>query len=99
MKVPWDGCEDGSNGCSRSAGITAWFTNYTTVEEETLPEEMYSDGRHVSGAGLNPWASPGAAPVFGEGCGLNGGNPFGCDREGKSLSNDYISIDNSLIFR
>ena len=26
----------------------------------------------------NPWAQPGTAPVHGEGCGLNGGNPNGC---------------------
>ena len=26
----------------------------------------------------NPWAQPGTAPIYGEGCGLNGGNPNGC---------------------
>jgi len=26
----------------------------------------------------NPWAQPGTAPVYGEGCGANGGNPNGC---------------------
>jgi hypothetical protein len=25
-----------------------------------------------------PWASPGRAPSFGGGCGIHGGNPFGC---------------------
>ena len=39
--------------------------------------------RRDSGAGLHPWNSPGAAPTFGNGCGLNGGNPDGCDGEGK----------------
>ena len=86
MQVPKDGCYRGSNGCSRSAGRTAWFTNYTTVEEETLPVEMYSQGRHATAAGLNPWSSPGAAPIFGDGCGLNGGNPYGCDGEGNFKS-------------
>jgi len=81
MQVPYEGCKFGSNRCSRSAGRFAWFTNYTWVEEETLPEGLYSLGRHDSGAGLNPWSSPGAAPVYGNGCGLNGGNPDGCDRE------------------
>ena len=27
----------------------------------------------------NPWSQPGTAPVYGEGCGLNGGNPNGCN--------------------
>ena len=26
----------------------------------------------------NPWSSPGSAPIFGDGCGVNGGNPDGC---------------------
>ena len=30
----------------------------------------------------HPWASPGSAPIHGEGCGANGGNPNGCDGEG-----------------
>jgi len=76
-----DDCTVGSNGCSNTAGRFAWFTNYTTVEEETLPEEMYSSGRHESYPGLHPWASPGSAWVYGEGCGVNGGNPEGCDYE------------------
>ena len=93
MQVPYEGCKFGSNRCSRSAGRFAWFTNYTWVEEETLPEGLYSLGRHDSGAGLNPWSSPGAAPVYGNGCGLNGGNPDGCDREGYS----FVSKSNSHI--
>lgn len=28
-----------------------------------------------------PWASPGIAPAFGGGCGLFGGNPYGCHQE------------------
>ena len=27
---------------------------------------------------VNPWSSPGAAEIYGEGCGVNGGNPNGC---------------------
>ena len=26
----------------------------------------------------SPWSAPGTAPTFGEGCGANGGNPYGC---------------------
>ena len=48
--------------------------------------------------GYNPWTSPGAAPVFGNGCGLNGGNPGGCDGEGEesSLTLDYVRNVNVL---
>ena len=36
MTVPWNGCEKvGKNGCSKSASLTAFFTNYTQVEEGT----------------------------------------------------------------
>jgi len=28
--------------------------------------------------GLHPWNAPGSAPVWGNGCGVNGGNPYGC---------------------
>jgi len=77
MKVPdEEGCTPGSQGCRLTAGRFDWYTNYTTVEEATLPEEMYSSGPRESYPGFHPWASPGAAPVFGNGCGVNGGNPF-----------------------
>ena len=26
----------------------------------------------------HPWTAPGTAPILGEGCGANGGNPQGC---------------------
>ena len=32
-----------------------------------------------SECGNHPWLAPGTAPVWGEGCGANGGNPYGCD--------------------
>lgn len=86
MTVPWNGCEKvGKNGCSKSASLTAFFTNYTQVEEETLPEDMYSGGTNTWEGleGFNPWSSPGAAPTWGDGCGANGGNPYGCLGEGK----------------
>ena len=60
------------------------FTNYTFVEEKTLPKEYFSPGRYETEAGLNPWSSPGAAPVWGEGYGANGGTPNGCDNEGEA---------------
>jgi len=35
----------------------------------------------------HPWSSPGTAPVFGEGCGSHGGNPYGCGCEQNRLDN------------
>ena len=67
MTVPWNGCEKvGKNGCSKSASLTAFFTNYTQVEEETLPEDMYSGGTNTWEGleGFNPWSSPGAGPPY-----------------------------------
>ena len=74
-------------GCSREAGLVHWFTNYTTVQEKTLDWTMYDKwSKKDSYAGLNPWNSPGAAPVQGNGCGVNGGNQFGCSGEGNFIS-------------
>merc|ERR1739838_998177 len=74
--------------CSPSAlnngWTTDWFTNFTFVPGTglSMSEEMYSTGRvwiKVEGEKrYNPWAQPGTAPIYGEGCGLNGGNPNGC---------------------
>ena len=33
-----------------------------------------------------PWSAPGKAPVFGGGCGVFGGNPYGCRREAVDLA-------------
>ena len=86
-KIPPTNCTVGSNACSRKAGRTAWFTNFTSVPERTINEDMFDiHGRRKSKAGFNPWNSPGAAPIFGDGCGVNGGNPNGCDNEGKLIS-------------
>ena len=91
MWVEANGCTHGSNGCSRTAGRTAWFTNYTVVPKVTIEEDMFDKwAPRDSGAGLHPWNSPGSAPTFGNGCGLNGGNPDGCDGEGNFYSELYI---------
>merc|ERR1711872_886173 len=59
-----------TNGCSNQGHHTAWFTNFTSVPEVTLQEEMFDPWlRRDSGAGFHPWNSPGAAPTFGKGCG------------------------------
>ena len=83
LKIPPTGCTVGSNRCSDTAGRNAWFTNYTSVPEVTIDKELLGGSRHYkSPAGFHPWTSPGAAPTYGGGCGLNGGNPDGCDGEG-----------------
>ena len=77
--------ETGCTGrCRESMGLTSFFTNYTVVEKRTLPKEFLEKfTRSKSPAGKHPWNSPGAAPVFGNGCGANGGNPNGCIGEGE----------------
>ena len=48
--------------------------------EPTLqPQDMYDKWNYpfVNGKKFmqkNPWNAPGSAPVYGEGCGVNGGN-------------------------
>ena len=69
----------GSNRCSNNAGRNAWFTNYTSVPAMTIDKEYLDSRRVKSSAGWHPWTSPGAAPTYGNGCGLNGGNPDGCE--------------------
>jgi len=82
------------SGSSIKGYTTDWFSNFTFVPssaafETTMPSEMYdhiyngplikSMTWEVNGENrLNPWTQPGTAPVFGEGCGSNGGNPTGC---------------------
>ena len=34
---------------------------------------------------LNPWNAPGSAFIFGNGCGVSGGNPSGCTGGGKGI--------------
>ena len=73
-----------AEGCKFVGNLVGWFTNYTVVEEQTIPDDMLQKVRRSTGAGLHPWNSPGAAPVYGEGCGVRGGNPDGCLGVGKS---------------
>lgn len=84
-------CQDDEHalcsGCSDKACRNDFFTNYTFIPgEPTLADEMYNCGSDCSESQLenlkgqkNPWSSPGTAPVFGEGCGVNGANPHGCE--------------------
>ena len=40
---------------------------------------MYDNWTKIKKKNRQPFNSPGAAPIFGDGCGVNGGNPNGCD--------------------
>merc|ERR1712079_179992 len=67
--------------------------------EATLEEDMFDDwvepGNRITWDNnnwngtwtkrLNPWNAPGSAPVRGNGCGVNGGNPDGCTGGGKGV--------------
>ena len=90
--LPDEVCEGAEEGdaieCSpcRIQGCANYvYTNYTFIPgEPTLPDEMYDMdcatclGLEETKRRKNPWTSPGSAPVYGEGCGANGGNPNGC---------------------
>ena len=85
-------------GCVKKqwVGLTSYFTNFTFVEEKTVPDEFIDKevrSTHWVTGGLHPWNSPGAAPTFGNGCGVSGGNPFpkGCLGEGMQICTE-ISI-------
>ena len=56
--------------------------------EPTLePEDMYDQFHNGKKNKKMPWSSPGSAPIFGDGCGVNGGNPNGCIGMRKVLFN------------
>ena len=59
------------------------YHHYHLHTQVTLADFMFAPGSAESEAGLHPWNSPGAAPTYGDGCGLNGGNPEGCEGEGE----------------
>ena len=86
LSVPCD-CTGRCSTCTVKK--SAFFTNYTTIPgDPTLPEEMFDEWlperrRKTPGKGFNPWNAPGSATVFGNGCGVNGGNPDGCKNGSK----------------
>ena len=73
--------ETSSDGCRFNIGIAEWYANYTYIHgEATLPDEMYDEWSNTTGVRSKPWASPGTAKTWGDGCGVNGGNPHGCGK-------------------
>ena len=97
LKVPTS-CTGNCHGAVADGKITigeqAFSTNFTFApgQEPTIPEEMFDawlpEWRRKTWFGsdgflLNPWNAPGSAPLYGNGCGANGGNPYGCTGGGK----------------
>ena len=87
VPIPEKHCEgEIKSECRFHMGEAEYFTNFTHIPgEATLPDEMYDEWSHPDDYPRilsNPWASPGTAPIWGEGCGANGGNPLGCGRDG-----------------
>jgi len=89
---------NGNIGCNRGCGlgVMGYFENYTSVEERTI-EKKYITPRlpYKSALGLNPWNSPGSAPIIGGGCGIAGGNSFGCignpdNQEGRCCGGSWV---------
>ena len=81
--IPEEHCNEDApanpSGCNYDQGISEFFTNYTFIPgEATLPEEMYDKWLYKRRIN-KPWQAPGTAPTLGEGCGVNGGNPNGCN--------------------
>ena len=61
--------------------------------EPTLePEDMYDQFHNGKKNKKMPWSSPGSAPIFGDGCGVNGGNPNGCIGMRKFLFYSFLKL-------
>ena len=66
---------------------------------------MQVEGKHTWVPGLkkdksggNPWAAPGKAIVFGDGCGLGGGNKWGCNVQCKGKGDTDCSVSSTISF-
>jgi len=87
---------------SLNIGPDAFNTNWTftpylepTLEPAHMFDDWLDEGRWRTWLGegvfaLNPWNSPGSAPVFGNGCGVNGGNPYGCLKGGSRRRGEVL---------
>jgi len=73
---------DGQVDFEKSGMLSMWYTNGTWISvEPTIEDHMRTfanTGPEFQSRITNhPWMAPGAAPVF-SGCGVAGGNPYGC---------------------
>ena len=66
------------HGADCGDGSCFWFSNNVEVTTQTLPSAHRTMEPEVEGGvdvwRKNPWRSPGAAPVYGSGCGVAGGH-------------------------
>ena len=86
VPIPEEHCQEDSSpdGCRFKIGLAEWYTNATKIPgEPSLSDDMY-DQWSSKFSRKNPWGAPGSAPVYGEGCGVNGGNPNGWGK-GKNI--------------
>ena len=67
----------------------SWQTNYDNCTETPPPTELkpIRDSAWKCWEKKHPWAAPGRAPELGEGCGIHGGNPYGCPFHGGYTDN------------
>ena len=91
------------DGGAFKGGLTEWWTNHTFNSNPTLPAEFWDQENVKWRRYSHPWGSPGSAPVWGEGCGANGGNPNGCNYDGEPDPNPYGTCcpgsDDSVILK
>ena len=91
-KVPGE-MESCTGVCDNRGDLVMWYTNFTSVAKRTISKDfMHQPGkRDVGGPGRwGPWAAPGSAPIVGEGCGVQGGNPFGSGSNGCGTASEHV---------
>jgi len=89
-KINWLEIKDIKSWLTDQAYLGGHGEEYEGVGKITNPECTLYD---LCGWRMTPWASPGRAPSLGGGCGIFGGNPYGCPvgndtREAGSLCGD-----------
>ena len=84
--------------CEFHMGREEFFSNNAEVKIVTLDEDMYDDKMSIKRPRRTkyyPWAAPGQARTpCNDGCGVNGGNPCGCNEE--ACENSEETCPNSM---
>lgn len=63
------------------------MNRYTCIFPRNDPEKSHKTPSKQGNSLKNPWSAPGTAPIFSS-CGSNGGNPLGCEKDGKGNFGD-----------
>ena len=85
-------CEGGH--CNFHMDRAEWGSANARVKEVTLDEAMYDDKMNANGerpwwTKYSPWSAPGHAYIpCNDGCGVNGLNPCGCNKDACENSED-----------